>query len=615
MTVRPDGFLFELRDQVFMLVKWNSPKQLQVEMWQGTHFIAPDVGNIFAASFRAKLTKAAQAIFGGDAAPNIGEDIDNVAAALGAPQPSGGTLHDQLEETAGPSITDRLVHYARQGGTFFHDAEGETFATVEVNGHVETYTVKSRTFRRWLRGEFWRREKMKAEDEAAESEGALFEGGERGAIQLPAVVREQNLTDALGQLEALAYFEGREQEVYLRVASGPGEASDRIYIDLCDEDWRVVEISADGWQIVSGKDAPVRFVRPKGMAELPEPATEGSVEPLRALLNLGKAQEENERSFRLILAWLVQALRPQGPYPVLVLLGERGAAKSTAARILRSLVDPSTVPLRTLPRNPHDLYIDAVSSWTITFDNISSLPRWLSDALCMLATGGGFSTRTLFTDREQELFKAMRPAILNGITDVVAADDLVQRSLIVRLPTLAKGSFKTEREIQRELKAARPQILAALFDAAVEGLRRIDSVEVKALPRMGDFASWAVATEEALGGKKGSFMAALQVSDEEGAQQALEASPLAEPLFELTKDNPDGWEGTATELLIELKEYADEDLQHSKEWPKAANVLSSALRRLAPLFRESGQVRIQQLSRTDGRGTKRWSVGPLKDSL
>lgn len=134
MTVRPDGFLFELRDQVFMLVKWNSPKQLQVEMWQGTHFIAPDVGNIFAASFRAKLTKAAQAIFGGDAAPNIGEDIDNVAAALGAPQPSGGTLHDQLEETAGPSITDRLVHYARQGGPFSTMPRGKPLQRLKSTG-------------------------------------------------------------------------------------------------------------------------------------------------------------------------------------------------------------------------------------------------------------------------------------------------------------------------------------------------------------------------------------------------------------------------------------------------------------------------------------------------
>jgi hypothetical protein len=268
--------------------------------------------------------------------------------------------------------------------------------------------------------------------------------------------------------------------------------------------------------------------------------------------------------------------------------------------------------LRTPPRNPHDLYIDAVSSWTISLDNISRLPRWLSDTLCMLATGGGFSTRTLFTDREQELFEAMRPSILNGITDVVTADDLTQRSLLVRLPVIPKGSYKTEREIQRTLKAIRPTVFAALLDALVEGLQRIDEVEVEAMPRMGDFASWAVATEEALGGKPGSFMNALGHSDVEGAQQALEASPLAEPIHELAMaSGAEGWQGTASEMLDRLRDFADEDLRHDKEWPKAANVLSSRLNRLAPLFREADQVHIEQLSRDDAKGTKRWSIRQL----
>jgi hypothetical protein len=254
-----------------------------------------------------------------------------------------------------------------------------------------------------------------------------------------------------------------------------------------------------------------------------------------------------------------------------------------------------------------------VSSWTISLDNISRLPRWLSETLCMLATGGGFSTRTLFTDREQELFEATRPIILNGITDVVTADDLTQRSLLVRLPVIEKGSYKTEREIQRDLEAIRPTVLAALLDAAVVGLQRIDEVKAPGWPRMGDFASWAVATEEALGGgKPGSFKKALGFSEMEGAQQALEASPLAEPIHELAMaSGTDGWEGTATELLVRLRDFADEDLQHDKEWPKAANVLSSRLNRLAPLFREVGNVRIEQPSRDDKKGTKRWSVRRL----
>jgi len=350
------------------------------------------------------------------------------------------------------------------------------------------------------------------------------------------------------------------------------------------------------------------------MAPLPPPEPSSgrtgaaqALEPLRRLLNL--SGEEGKRSWSLILAWLMQALRGRGPYPILVLLGERGSAKSTAARILRSLIDPSTVPLRSMPRSPHEVYIDAVSSWVIAIDNISSLPVWLSDTLCQLSTGGGFTTRTLFTDRDQELFSAMRPVIVNGISDVATRDDLVQRALIVRLPSIPKGHYRPEREIYAELRAARPQILGALLDAASVGLLEAPQTEVKAPPRMADFARWATATEAVLGGEPGSFMEAYGYSDREGTHQALEASALSTPLWSLANEfaKHGGWVGTAKEMLKRLGEDVDEDVRRSREWPQAPNALSRQLKRLGPLFREVG-IRIEELPRESGTGAKKWLV-------
>lgn len=588
------GVIFFLEDEVCIALKGNSETRATAQLWRTddpSTITAPIIGNILDETFRSRLVELATEKFGTEfddtCLARLRDGLSQIATAFnrGTDEETGRAVREFLS-VRGPSRPILLLRYA-QAAEYFHDPGEEVYATVPQDLRKETWSLRSRGFKRWLRYTFYYNEKQRL-----------------GGVQEPAPLRESVITDVVKQLEAKAQFEGARREVNLRVAETDG----KIYLDLCNRKWGVVEISSEGWRVADASDVPVRFIRSKGMGELPLPDRDGfgSIDPLRQLLNL--QGEEGERSFRLILAWLMQALRARGPYPVLVLLGERGSAKSTAARILRSLVDPSTVPLRTMPRNSRDLYIDAVSSWVISFDNVSSLPKWLSDSLCMLATGGGFSTRTLFTDREQELFDAMRPIVLNGITDVVTADDLVQRSLIVRLPPLAKGSYRTEREIQREIGMFRPLIIAALLDAAVEGLKHIDSVKVEALPRMGDFASWAVATEVALGGEEGSFMSALGASDEEGAQQALEASPLAEPIYQLTQDNPDGWQGTASEMLATLREYADEHLQHTKEWPKAANVLSGALKRLAPLFREAGQVQIKQLSRTDGQGTKRWSV-------
>jgi hypothetical protein len=91
---------------------------------------------------------------------------------------------------------------------------------------------------------------------------------------------------------------------------------------------------------------------------------------------------------------------PSGTYPVLVLHGEQGRAKSTTSRILRALDDPSSAPLGAEPRDSRDLIIAATNGWIIGLDNLSHLSPWLSDSLCRLAIGGGFSRRELYMDAD-----------------------------------------------------------------------------------------------------------------------------------------------------------------------------------------------------------------------
>jgi hypothetical protein len=204
----------------------------------------------------------------------------------------------------------------------------------------------------------------------------------------------------------------------------------------------------------------------------------------------------------------------------------------------------------------------------------------------------------------------MRPAILNGISDVATRDDLVQRSLIVQLPTIERGSYRPEREIHAELRSARPKILGALLDAAAPGLMEVPFVELDAVPRMADFAKWATATEAALGAQAGEFMDAYGVSESEGARQALEAEVLSDPIYILAENNSKngGWSGTATEMLRQLVGLVDEDVTRSREWPKAPNALSRRLRRLAALYREVGTVHIEELQRGAGSGVKKWRI-------
>ena len=109
------------------------------------------------------------------------------------------------------------------------------------------------------------------------------------------------------------------------------------------------------------------------MKPMPIPVRGGSVEALRSFLNV-----QTDADFVLVVAWALACLRNRGPYPVIVLSGEQGSAKSTFSAILRALLDPNTAPLRALPREDRDLFIAASNGHVLAFDNVSGLPAWIS---------------------------------------------------------------------------------------------------------------------------------------------------------------------------------------------------------------------------------------------
>src|SRR5260221_5729467 len=216
--------------------------------------------------------------------------------------------------------------------------------------------------------------------------------------------------------------------------------------------WRAVEIDPTGWRV--NDIPPVRFRRAAGMQPLPMPVPGGSVETLRSFLNVKSGSH-----FILVVAWALAVLRNRGPYPVLVLSGEQGSAKSTFTAILRALLDPNTAPLRALPREDRDLFIAASNGHVLTFDNVSGLPAWISDTFCRLATGGGFAVGHLYTAQDEVLFDAARPVILNGIEEIVTRPDLADRAVFLTLQPIPEEHRRPEQELWAAFDAARPRVL------------------------------------------------------------------------------------------------------------------------------------------------------------
>lgn len=465
-------------------------------------------------------------------------------AESGDKVPVDGKKHEEK-----PSHSQKLMKMADEA-ELFHTEDGEAYASFEVNGHRETWSISSKNFKEYLLHSFY-----------------LKEGKPPSA---------QPLQDAIGVLKAKAKYEGPEEKVFTRIAAYDGA----IYLDLANAGWEIVEIKPEGWRMM--KNASVRFRRTKGMLPLPRPLPGGSIEDLRPLVNLS-----SDSDWRLFVAWLIGALRPTGPYPILVLQGEQGSAKSTLARIARALVDPSLAPLRTTPRDERDLMIAAKNSWILSFDNLSGIKPWLSDALCRLATGGGFSTRELYSDSDEVIIDAMRPVILNGIHDLATRADLADRSLILSLPPIPDEKRSDEKRLWEELEKNRPRILGALFDAVSTALGNVDRVELACKPRMADFAMWAIAAERALPWTAGAFMEAYTGNRQEAVELTLESDAAIVALRAMLEQR-DKWEGTAAELLTELEDHAPEAIRKSRSWPKSPSAMSSRLKRAAPFLRVVG---------------------------
>ena len=447
------------------------------------------------------------------------------------------------------SAGDRLLEIAYEESDLYCDGE-ETYADVQISGHRETLPVRSTEFERWLRRLFFGRTGKGATKEAS--------------------------THAKANLDAQA-ARAWQRRVHLRTATHEG----KIYIDLCDDARRVVEIDSEGWRVLSAPPA-VRFRRTKTTEPLPEPIGRDPREGLRILhryLNL-----EN-RDFVLCVAWLLAALRDTGPYPLLVLTGEQGSAKSTAAKLLRSLVDPARPPTRGMPGSERDAAIAARNRHVLVFDNLSGLPPWFSDTLCRLSTGEGYATRALYTDYEEAVIEASRPVILNGIENPSVRGDLAERSITIRLAPIAAEARLTESALMTAFEEAAPIILGSLLTGLSEGLRTYDDVRIKQLPRMADFCKWAVACETAHW-RPGTFMEAYNDAQASATEDVLEDSPIGPALRQFLEGHP-SFEGTATELLNSLS-APNPDEKRPRGWPSTGAVMGKQVTRLAPSLRKLG---------------------------
>ncbi len=387
--------------------------------------------------------------------------------------------------------------------------------------------------------------------------------------------RHARVANAGALSDALLVIEGMAQDydavdVEVRVA----RHRDGIVIDLGDPTGRAVEIIPGSWRVVD--TSPVLFRRSQLTAPLPVPQQGGTLDELRDHINV------SDQAWPQLVAWMVAALLPDRPCPILLATGIQGTAKSTTVRHVGAVIDPSAAPLRDAPEDAQEWAVAANGSRVIPLDNLSMIREWFSDALCRAVTGDGFARRQLYTDTELVVVQLRRALMMTSIDAGSLRGDLLDRVVAVELERIPDDRRREDSAIAAAFTEAQPRIIAGLYDTVAQVLAELPNVQPARLPRMADYGR-ILATVDHLLGTNG--LATYLATGKALEVELVEGDRLAAAVRKFAVDEGH-WRGPAALLhkLITPKGISHED----RSWPADGTRLSGQLKRITPALRSVG---------------------------
>lgn len=381
-----------------------------------------------------------------------------------------------------------------------------------------------------------------------------------------------------------------------------------VLIDMCNDQWELARITRTGW-IIEPQTEPL-FIRRPHMLSLPDPIPGGDI---HEIFDFFPVEDENEKV--LVVVWLLAALYASIQCPIMILVGDKGSAKSTRTRYLRSLVDPS-VTAALGKRVSSNLHLNIYNNAVVCFENVSGLKKEEADVMCRAVTGDSVESRQLYTDSDTVLYSFRRPIIINGINSPSVESDFLDRSLTFNCQRLQ--SFRTLEDLDRQFEAARPRILGAMLDLFVRTLNLLPSTPAATKFRMADFARFGRAVAMAMGKEHKDFDDAYELKQQQQNYEILEDAPMAKLIEKLavtsSKKKEGCWEGTATELLAALKYVAhvSSAADGRNDLPKTPGKLSTRLGELATALANRNVV-IKRLPRTNT--SRPWKISLTTPSI
>jgi hypothetical protein len=485
------------------------------------------------------------------------------------------SIDDEEESKFEANDAQLLVSFAtlkENSELFFKNQYGEPYVAVRLgnkdNKHLEIMPLQSSRYKYYL--------------------SRLFRENTVGQV-----IGKDAINNAVNLLAANAEFDGQSIPLHLRVAWGHtanrGTKIDSIYYDMTDPEWRIIEISNAGWQIINGNDAnvPIVFKRHNQIVQV-EPDRKYGPDIFEQFLNLTNIKNNKHR--QLVKVYIASLFIPDIDHAILTLYGSKGAAKSFLLELIKKLVDPSRPVLLTLLKNMEEFIQQVNHNYLAFYDNVKYIPYWLSDEICKSVTGIGHTKRKKYTDDEDIIYEHRRCISLNGINVALVEPDALDRSIFVELPDISDENRKKEEVLLAEFENIKPKALAYIFDIIVKAIQIKPSLNLTELSRMADFAEWGEAISRAMGYSPMSF---IQVYNENRNEQNIVAvnenivgSVLVKFYREYEHRHPENprFIGSPEELYAELVNFAENNTINirTQQFPKAPNILVNKINTIRP---------------------------------
>ncbi len=428
-------------------------------------------------------------------------------------------LFSMLPKTTTSNENEQQLEAAiPENSIFFLDQYGKPFVHLQNVDHFENWPIESNIFRAFLTS--W-----------LKTTGISLSSEKIRSLQF--------------LCQAAAYESNQKIELWNRYC----RKNDEIYLDLGKPDWSILKISKNSIETLPSDV--IMFRRYAAMAEMPIDSS-GEKEDLEQYLNLVNLKNEDpekEKENKLLYSVLLGPMMIPGfPHPIILVNGPQGSAKSSFSRSIRIIIDPSAVPLLSIPNKIENLVQTLSHNYAAFFDNVDAISDGYSDVFCRASTGEGIIKRQLYSDEEDIIFRYQRCVLLNGINISTTRSDFIDRSIQFELETIGPTQRKTENEIIQELENLTPKVGGYLVKTIQKALithQYISKQLIGRLPRMADFAIWGEAVSRALGYQPLEFFNAYtaRISD-------LSKSVISE-----------------NAVAIELLDYLDKNDDFSKEKP------------------------------------------------